>query len=116
MYTERIVCLTYYINLFQPPQPRSPLTVPPITIKATPQPPAPPPQVVEPISIRTGTHLSDFRVQRPRPRPSSIPPIKLLSRRANDNDSASDSNDSSSEEQSILPQKPSQPQLYCYCR
>lgn len=89
--------------------------MPPITIKTTPQPPPPPPQVVEPISIRTGTHLSDFRVQRPRPRPPAIPPIRLLSRGGND-DSGTDSNDSSSEEQGLLPPKPAQPQLYCYCR
>lgn len=102
-------------SLLQPSLPRSPLTVPPITIKTKPDPPPPPPpQVVEPISIRTGTHLSDFRVQRPRPRPSSIPPIRLLSRK--NDDSASDSNDSSSEEQTILTPKPLQPQLYCYCR
>ncbi|XP_057668817.1 uncharacterized protein LOC130901436 isoform X1 [Diorhabda carinulata] len=94
--------------------PRSPMVVPPITIKTpTPTPPQPP---IEPISIRTGTHLSDFRVQRPRPKPS-IPPIRLLSSRGlGDGDSESDSNDSSSDEQTTVTPKPAQPQLYCYCR
>ncbi|KAG5877151.1 hypothetical protein JTB14_035920 [Gonioctena quinquepunctata] len=96
--------------------PTTPMVVPPITIKTTPQPPPPPPQpTVEPISIRTGTHLSDFRVQRPRPRPT-MPPIRLLSRGPDEKDSASESNDSSSEEQTALPMKPAQPQLYCYCQ
>lgn len=99
-----------------PQPPRSPQVVPPITIKTQP-PPTPPPPVqppIEPISIRTGTHLSDFRVARRRPKPS-IPPIRLLSRGPGDGDSASDSNDSSSEEPSITP-KHAQPQLYCYCQ
>lgn len=91
-----------------PLTPRSPMTVPPITIKA----PQPPPQpTVEPISIRTGSHLSDFRVQRPRPKPPAVPYQR---------DSATDSNDSSSEEQpapvAVPAPKPTQPQLYCYCR
>ncbi|CAG9859958.1 unnamed protein product [Phyllotreta striolata] len=100
-----------------PPPPKSPQVVPPITIRAQPTPPPPPPPSqppIEPISIRTGAHLSDFRVARPRPKPS-IPPIRLLSRGLADGDSASDSNDSSSEEPSITP-KPAQPQLYCYCQ
>ncbi|XP_072382785.1 uncharacterized protein MESR4 isoform X2 [Diabrotica undecimpunctata] len=98
-----------------PQTPRSPLVVPPITIRAQPTPPPPQP-TIEPISIRTGTHLSDFRVQRPRPKPS-IPPIRLLGTRhlGGDGDSESDSNDSSSEEPSVTP-KPAQPQLYCYCQ
>ncbi|KAJ8932741.1 hypothetical protein NQ314_014438, partial [Rhamnusium bicolor] len=94
-----------------PQAPRSPMVVPPITIKTTPQPPPQP--TVEPISIRTGTHLSDFRVQRPRPKP--VPPVRLLNSRPLEKDSATESNDSSSEEPPMLP-KPNQPQLYCYCR
>ncbi|KAJ8918652.1 hypothetical protein NQ315_013159 [Exocentrus adspersus] len=89
-----------------PQTPAPPMVVPPITIKTSQ--PAPQP-TVEPISIRTGTHLSDFRVQRPRPKPNA-PHKKHLEK-----DSATESNDSSSEEQQTLP-KPNQPQLYCYCR
>ncbi|KAJ8947008.1 hypothetical protein NQ318_019089 [Aromia moschata] len=90
-----------------PQTPQSPLVVPPITIKTTPQP-------SNPISIRTGTHFSDFKIQRPKPKPA-LPPIRLINPKPTERDSASESNDSSSEEQPALP-KPIQPQLYCYCR
>ncbi|KAJ8974500.1 hypothetical protein NQ317_007589 [Molorchus minor] len=93
-----------------PQVPQSPLVVPPITIK-TPQPPQP---TVEPISIKTGTHLSDFKVQKPRPKPG-FPSIRIGNPKQFEKDSATESNDSSSEEQSVTP-KPAQPQLYCYCR
>ncbi|CAH1154218.1 unnamed protein product [Phaedon cochleariae] len=120
-----------------PQTPRSPMVVPPITLKttvaapppaqtppATPKappkqkaPPRPAPQpTVEPISIRTAAHLSDFRVRKPRPRPS-IPAIRLVGKLGGGGeDDSEDSNDSSEEEEVPPAPKPAQPQLYCYCQ
>ncbi|CAH0554681.1 unnamed protein product [Brassicogethes aeneus] len=110
--------------------PRSPMVVPPITIKTVstpmraapvthhvPPPPAHPP--IEPISIsRSG---GGVRIQR------RMPPIRLLPPRQQTEESGTDSNDSDDEEEpeeevarmpppGVAPPPNQPPQLYCYCR
>ncbi|XP_049823195.1 uncharacterized protein LOC109597200 isoform X2 [Aethina tumida] len=94
--------------------PRSPMVVPPITIKnPTHRPPvASPLPPIEPIQIRHNS--GEMRVNR-------VPPIKLMPRppvQQRVEDSATDSNDSDAEPPPP-PQplaKANQPQLYCYCQ
>lgn len=93
----------------------TPMVVPPLTIKNIP-PPAPK-QIVEPISIRTSSNPGEFRVQNLHG--AARPPLQH--NRSYMNDAASDSNDTTSDEDEEPTQIPQQPvkettQLYCYCR
>ncbi|CAH2007562.1 unnamed protein product [Acanthoscelides obtectus] len=104
--------------------PRSPLTVPPITIKAPPPPQPPPQPTVEPISIRTGAHLSDFHVRRPRPKKQKSRDTEDSDDDATDSDDGSDSDEERKRRQQQQQMAVAgagggqqvQPQLYCYCR
>lgn len=99
------------------PSPRSPMVVPPLTIKTM------PPQV-PPLDVLMGrgtTTSGETRIQHSRVHQQMRPPVvpKIRPPIPQGQESATDSNDSSSEDdQPTLAPPPTkeQPALYCYCR
>ncbi|GJQ71625.1 hypothetical protein Trydic_g11324 [Trypoxylus dichotomus] len=96
------------------PSPKSPLMVPPLTIKTMPAQPLP-------LETMMGRGTSgESRMQHPRVHQQMRPPIvpKVRPPLPQDQESATDSNDSSDEDQptSAPPPTKEQPALYCYCR